>query len=217
MLAGIGLILYVLLLAPQNRPFAELDLEHPIGVFTRMRLANLNGMPTVCRQTIAASPLEVEPVEGVEEGFCHLRDAVSLTRSLHPYSQTTRITCPLAAALYVWEREIVAPAAQKHFGADVNRIEVMGTYQCRRVYGRRTGAVSNHALGAAIDIGGFRLADGRIVSVLRHWSGDTPQARFLHEVRDGACKVFQTVLSPDYNAAHRNHFHLDMGRGALCR
>ncbi|MGB3930458.1 MAG: extensin family protein, partial [Sphingobium sp.] len=29
---------------------------------------------------------------------------------------------------------------------------------------------------------------------------------------------FSTVLSPDYNAAHHDHFHFDMGgRGAFCR
>ena len=33
-----------------------------------------------------------------------------------------------------------------------------------------------------------------------------------------ACKRFRTVLSPDYNAAHHDHFHFDMGgRGGFCR
>ncbi|WP_209882372.1 extensin family protein, partial [Azospirillum soli] len=27
----------------------------------------------------------------------------------------------------------------------------------------------------------------------------------------------QSALSPDYNAAHRDHFHLDMGRFRTCR
>ena len=41
------------------------------------------------------------------------------------------------------------------------------------------------------------------------WTGNDPESRFLHEVRDGACKLFATVLSPDYNAAHADHLHLD--------
>ena len=41
-------------------------------------------------------------------------------------------------------------------------------------------------------------------------------AAFLREVRDGACDLFATVLSPDYNAAHADHFHLDQAaRGAI--
>jgi hypothetical protein len=36
-------------------------------------------------------------------------------------------------------------------------------------------------------------------------------------VRDGACLFFDGVLSPDYNAAHRDHLHLDRGRYRYCR
>ena len=70
----------------------------------------------------------------------------------------------------------------------------------------------------AVDIAGFRLADGD-ADQRRLATGATTGAkgRFLREVRDGACDLFATVLSPDYNAAHRDHFHLDQaarGRGA---
>jgi len=37
-----------------------------------------------------------------------------------------------------------------------------------------------------------------------------PEANFLHAAFDGACKTFGTVLGPESNAAHRDHFHLDM-------
>ncbi|WP_290982909.1 extensin family protein [Hyphomicrobium sp.] len=33
---------------------------------------------------------------------------------------------------------------------------------------------------------------------------------FLHEAHDGACDLFGTVLGPDTNEAHHDHFHLDM-------
>jgi hypothetical protein len=35
-------------------------------------------------------------------------------------------------------------------------------------------------------------------------------ALFLRAVHDQACNFFGTVLGPDANAAHANHFHLDM-------
>jgi len=79
----------------------------------------------------------------------------------------------------------------------------------RRLYGRGSGPFSEHATADAFDILGFRLANGRRISVFEDWSGDGPDAAFLHDVRDGACRLFSTVLSPDYNAAHANHLHFD--------
>ena len=59
--------------------------------------------------------------------------------------------------------------------------------------------------------------------MLRDWGGEGAEgdeAAFLRRVRDGACGIFGTVLSPDYNEAHRDHLHLDQaarGWGGFCR
>ncbi len=48
----------------------------------------------------------------------------------------------------------------------------------------------------------------------------TPRARFLREAHRTACGLFGTVLGPEANNAHRNHFHVDMAKrklGAYCR
>jgi hypothetical protein len=206
------------LLPPQHSPFGRLDLADPIGLFTRVRIAALRDQPGECGRVIAESRLGTEPVADIREGgFCRLRNAVSLVRSVHSYSQTTRVSCPMAAALYLWERDIAAPAARKHLGAEIARIEIRGTYACRRMYGRTNGPISLHATGEAIDIAGFRLRDGRLVSVETGWTRRGGESAFLHELRDGACRIFPGVLSPDYNAAHRDHFHFDMGKYAFCR
>lgn len=99
----------------------------------------------------------------------------------------------------------------------MTRIEHVGTYSCRRVYGGAVGLPSQHATANAIDVAAFRLTDGRRVSVFSGWRGDAKERAFLHEVRDGGCRVFRGVLSPDYNVAHRDHLHLDMGPYGLCR
>lgn len=41
---------------------------------------------------------------------------------------------------------------------------------------------------------------------------DTPAARmmFLKKAHETACRIFGTVLGPEANNAHRNHFHVDM-------
>ena len=77
--------------------------------------------------------------------------------------------------------------------------------------------LSAAASANALDIAGFRLADGQRIDLVRDWQGEGAKARFLREVHTGACDSFNTVLGPDYNAAHRNHFHLDMGFWQICR
>ena len=64
---------------------------------------------------------------------------------------------------------------------------------------------------------GFRLRDGTRISLVRDWDEAGPRAAFLRDVRDGACRLFATVLSPDYNEAHRDHFHLEATGRGYCR
>lgn len=45
------------------------------------------------------------------------------------------------------------------------------------------------------------------------------EGQFLRRLHSGACGVFSTVLGPEANEAHRNHFHLDLAsrrRRAFC-
>lgn len=116
----------------------------------------------------------------------------------------------------MWEWQVVQPAARRHFDSSVVRIEHFGSYNCRRMYGRSSGDWSEHAAANALDVAGFVLANGNRVTVVGDWKGEGARAAFLREVRDGACDLFSTVLSPDYNAAHRDHLHLDQARrGAM--
>jgi hypothetical protein len=103
-----------------------------------------------------------------------------------------------------------------HFGSTVSRVQHVGTYNCRNVYHREQGRRSQHATANAIDIAGFTLANGREVRLLRDWKAEGAPGAFLREVRDGACRYFGAVLGPDYNAAHRDHFHLDKGLWSRC-
>ena len=133
------------------------------------------------------------------------------------YSSDFVATCPLAVSLAMFQRHALAPAARRWFDRGVRRIDHLGTFACRNIYGRPSGRRSEHASANAIDIAGFVLSDGRAVSVLRDWSGNSRRAAFLRDVRDGGCRFFAVVLSPNYNAAHRDHLHLDMGPFRSCR
>ena len=130
------------------------------------------------------------------------------------------VSCPLADTLAAWARFGVDRAAREVLGSPLARIETMGSYSCRTVAGSTR--LSAHATAQAIDVGAFVLADGRRVSVLDGWSGGTAdEQRFLRLVHASACKRFGTILGPGYNAAHRDHFHLEApklsGASGFCR
>ncbi len=126
------------------------------------------------------------------------------------------VTCPLANTFAAWARFGVDRAARQILGSPLARIETMGSYNCRNVAG--SGRRSAHATADAIDVSGFVLADGRRITVIGDWTGGTPAEReFLKVIHSSACKRFGTVLGPAYNAAHNDHFHVEMGNGSFCR
>ena len=201
---------------PQDVPWTRLDLDQPVGRFTGPKLAALGEDPRRCRALLADGGVADRPAPTIAAAPpCGYSDGMRLDRAI-PYRPAGLVTaCPVAAALAVWERDFVQPAAMHHFGQRVTAIDHAGSYSCRRIAGRSNGAYSEHATADAIDVTGVRLADGRSVSILRDWNGDPARAAFLREVRDGGCRLFSTALSPDYNRAHADHLHFDLAsRGA---
>jgi hypothetical protein len=125
------------------------------------------------------------------------------------------VACPLANTFAAWARFGVDRAARQILGSALVRIETMGSYSCRTVAG--TSRLSAHARAEAIDVAAFVLADGRRISVTKDWNGGSAEKEFLRAVHGSACKRFGTVLGPNYNAAHRDHLHLELGTGSYCR
>jgi hypothetical protein len=128
-------------------------------------------------------------------------------------NQEGTLTCPMVAAVDNWLEKVVQPAAMARFGQHVVELRIMGTYSCRRMNnGSGTARMSEHAYANAIDIGGFRLADGSIITVLKGWKGGENEQNFLREIHGGACRNFATVLGPGADAFHYDHFHFDLAR-----
>nr|WP_047165750.1 extensin family protein [Sphingomonas sp. Y57] len=207
---------------PQDLPWTPLSLADPVGRFTNYKIAGLRDDFPACRLLLddAAEAYGVLP-PAREGGACGYADGVALTQS-HDFSYAPRaeISCPVALGLFLWEKQVLQPAAQRHFGRPVVRVDSFGSYACRPIRGGREGRWSEHSHANAIDIAGFRLAGGHRISVAADWARQGREAAFLREVRDGACTMFSTVLSPDYNNLHRDHLHLDQaprGGWSFCR
>ena len=201
-------------------PFAPLTIAEPPNLLTRYKLERLSREPAACLAVLAGAGLPysaVVPDHDAGDG-CGWRNAVRLggAPSL-PLAPVVLLSCPAAVSLALWERHAVQPLALRHFGRRVVQIEHLGSYACRNVEGDPRGRRSRHATADAIDVSGVVLVGGRRVRVASGWNARGADAQFLRELHDGACPFFDAVLGPEYNAAHRDHFHLDRGSHGVCR
>lgn len=202
---------------PRWLPWKPLDLADPPGTWTNWKLSVLAQAPQTCRRVVAAGAVRFTPLPDQTTGeACGFDNAMFVDVAvLRLKPARPKLACPMAAGVQLWLRDVVAPAAQAHFGQPVTAVQHFGTYSCRNVAG--TAHRSQHATANAIDVAAFQLANGRVISVLKDWDGEPDMQAFLRDVRDGACDIFSVTLSPDYNAAHYDHLHLDLGLWQTCR
>lgn len=203
-------------------PWRPLSLDEDVRPFAARKIDSLHSDFAGCRALLTTGRVDFTPLGPVrsDDPDCGFQDGVALSADDFPARPAARLSCPAAAALILWRRQVVDRAAALHFGARVERVETLGTYSCRRIADSPTSAYSEHATGDAIDVAAVVLADGTRISVRRDWGSDDAKGAFLRDLRDGACEIFATTLSPAYNAAHADHFHLDTARrggATFCR
>ena len=174
-----------------------------------------------CFADLARADVRFSPLPDRDYGGgCQVIGALQLLDIGVPVTNIKAMRCGLARSFTGWVDHAVAPAARQMLGSDLVRIESMGSYACRAVVGAAgaAGRLSGHASANAIDVSGFVLKDGRRITLQQGWNGgDADTREFLRVIRASACKRFGTVLSPDYNAAHYNHLHLEDDRAGFCR
>jgi hypothetical protein len=203
---------------PRWNPWAPLRIADVPNALTPLKLARLGRDAALCRAVLADAPVQATPVPDRELGpGCRLANALRVTRTRFELDTPFLISCRGAVALALWEAHSVQPQAVRILGAPVARMQHLGSLACRDV-ARAPGRRSRHAQADALDVAGFTLRDGRRVSVLRDWrAAAAPPGRFLRALRRGACRSFDGVLGPDYDAAHANHLHLEVGGWHYCR
>lgn len=203
---------------PSLNPWAPLQIDQPLDWLTRTKLRRLSADPTLCATVLAQADMRYRPVKDRETGpGCGFENAVQIERTSVSVGTPFPLSCRTAVALALWERHSLHPAASTHLDDSVVRIEHLGSYACRNISGRSDDARSRHATADAIDIAGFVLGSGKRIRVATDWGGEGREARFLREIHAGACQVFDGVLGPAYDHAHRDHFHLDRAGPRACR
>ena len=152
-------------------------------------------------------------------GACGIEGAVKL-RSVAGVTLSPRATidCPTARALKTWVERGVLPAVGSE-GGGASSLRVVSHYACRTRNNQPGARLSEHAFGRAIDIAGIRLRDGTEMTLLTDWNSADDGAQ-LRRMWRAACGPFGTVLGPEANRFHRDHFHFDTARyrsGSFCR
>jgi hypothetical protein len=166
---------------------------------------------------------------GVVRNFPYLQTRSALggpsyCGTVHPFEMSTAdqgrvalkpaalLRCPMIPQVERWVHETVAPAARYYFASSLVEIKVAGSYSCRPMNNVLGARLSEHGYANAVDISGFMLEDGRTITVKKGWRGDEREQAFLRDVHQGGCREFMTVLGPNYDGNHHDHFHLDLAR-----
>jgi hypothetical protein len=133
------------------------------------------------------------------------------------FEPTPLLTCSMALALASFER-ILQAEAERIFHSPVVRVAQLGTYSCREIAAYQ-GVVSEHSYANAIDLARFRLKNGTLISVLHDFDRaegepQKPAGAWLRAISQRGFDedVFSNVLTPFWDAHHKDHLHLDLGR-----
>jgi hypothetical protein len=213
------LVQLMLLVPPRVAPWVELGLADPPGAVRDWKQRRAAANPQRCLAVLDAAGIAHDPLpDRVTGPGCGFRNAVRLDAVGELDFEAVSLSCRAALGLALWERQELQPAARAMLGSPVRRLEHFGSYACRGVYGREDARRSSHATADALDVAGFVLEDGQRLRVARdhRLTASTPeeaQAGFLDAVERRACRSFSVVLGPGYNAAHRDHFHLEWTSG----
>jgi hypothetical protein len=168
--------------------------------------------PSACRlvltEAIAIAP-SIPPITG--PGECGGDDLVRLEAIVLPDARRITVKpaavlrCEMATAIANWVREDTAPLMAA-LGSEITELDNFDSFECRgrnRVKGAK---LSEHGKANALDVRGFRLANGTMLSLT-----DRTVARETREkVLASVCSRFSTVLGPASDWYHEDHIHLDL-------
>jgi hypothetical protein len=153
-----------------------------------------------CVQKLEKKGVEFVALQKFGKPKCTVKEPVRIENyATTKLSGPVTLNCTTALNLANWLDEIGA-----------NEVEHFGSYNCRTIRG--SSIMSQHSYGSAIDIASINGA-----SVLFDWANTAEKSEFLKNAGKTACNHFSNVLTPDYNLAHKDHFHLDDGYFSACK
>ncbi|MGH1577881.1 extensin family protein [Planktotalea sp.] len=196
--------------------------SRPKGLAEKVMAKRRKAKRDAARGAVCGDPALQGDVVGMVPGRingCGVKNAIKL-RSVSgvTLSQSSIMDCTTAKALKTWVNGSAKPAFGNR-GGGLTAIRVAAHYACRTRNNRKGAKISEHGKGRAIDISGFKMKNGEIITVLKGWRAAST-SKALKRMHKGACGPFGTVLGPNADRYHQDHFHFDTARyrsGSYCR
>lgn len=199
-------------LRPQARPTQVVYAPAPAPV-----LSGGGKVQKICGSN-AILGRKLSPIQGTLKG-CGVSNPVEVySVGGVALSPAAVMTCDAAKALNKWVDKGVKPVIG-NLGGGPATFSVAAGYSCRTRNNQPGAKVSEHGSGKAIDIAQLTLVNGKTLNVLSHW-GKGAEGQLLAKMHKSACGPFGTVLGPNADRFHKDHFHFDVakhGNGAYCR
>jgi hypothetical protein len=183
--------------------------------------AAVDGPATIASLKAAGAKLTAQPPQKKPNSKgCGMPNGLTLTKGPTGivYSPALEIDAALAKELPAIEK-ILQEEALAALGSEIKKIETLGSYACRTTKGPLTtayggkGVLSEHAFGLAFDLKSMTTKKGKVVTIAKDWGKDNKTGEMLVTFRRRMLKEtgITHVITPDYNAAHRDHLHIDRG------
>ncbi|MBV9395705.1 MAG: extensin family protein [Methylobacteriaceae bacterium] len=118
------------------------------------------------------------------------------------------LACRFAERFGHFLGELAAPLIAGRLAVEVKAVRTGPGYECRNRNRAANGHLSAHALGLAVDVAAFELANGKALPIKP--DGDARGEAAVAAVRTAACGWFTTILGPGADPAHTDHMHLDI-------
>ena len=175
------------------------NIRKVVDGYNEIRPRLVRGGGESCLRELKERGVEFRELKEFGKGQCTVKTPVSVSRfSSTELSSPVVMNCRFATKVGDWLDQIGAKKVE-HFGA----------YNCRTIAG--SGVLSEHSFGNAIDISSI---DG--ASILKDWEDKSAKGQALKFAAEQACRYFINILTPESNAAHADHLHLDRGVGLPC-
>jgi hypothetical protein len=203
--------------APDYAALADLDPENDAVIAPPALIPDCEEQLRRAGVVFASAELPVKEAHG-KLPTCGTEQAVVYKRGPQGirYNSAPIVSCGMALGMARLET-VLNEEAQRYLGQKVARIEQGGTYNCRRM--ARFDLVSEHSYANAIDIRSVTLKNGRKLTVLANFGKlDAPPKRaeslFLRAVANRLYDegAFSVVITPFFDALHKDHIHLDQAR-----
>ncbi|MEM8850730.1 MAG: extensin family protein [Pseudomonadota bacterium] len=195
-------------------PLRDLDVAAKPGALTGLHLRRALASDGACLAALQTGAVFQSQPPLMAEGGCGIDPRVTLTRVAGVAVAPLETSCPAALRLALWAEHGVKPSAQD-LGAQIVSLRHQGSYNCRPIRGGTR--LSTHATGEAVDVAGVTLSDGRRLELLDGWDDPGAVGTFWRSAHASACRWFVTVLGPDFNALHADHFHMQSVGWGSCR